>query len=122
MELQDHPPPEWIRKTVHFIDCVLLLVERFSGLALVLLVCWGAVRLIVADSRPDAVAVLKAVEENWKAVLIFLVPLFFSPIRAFLERIEEAWGMKAPKRPAVGQPATSGPIPITDTTSEAKKS
>jgi hypothetical protein len=37
--------------------------------------------------------------ENWKIGLLLLVPLFYRTVRAFLERVEEFMGMKAPRTP-----------------------
>jgi hypothetical protein len=39
---------------------------------------------------------LKTINDNWKVGLIILIPLFYRGIRAFLERVEEFAGMKAP--------------------------
>lgn len=44
-------------------------------------------------------AVLKGLNENWKAGLLLLIPLFYRTIRGFLERVEEFGGAKAPRRP-----------------------
>jgi hypothetical protein len=45
------------------------------------------------------VSSLKMLNENWKAGLLILVPLFYRTIRAFLERVEKAFGMEAPRKP-----------------------
>lgn len=42
--------------------------------------------------------VLKNLNDNWKVGLVILIPLFFRAIRAFLERLEEVGGMKAPHK------------------------
>ena len=34
------------------------------------------------------------INQNWKAVLILLIPLFYQTIRKFIEEVEEAYGMK----------------------------
>ena len=54
---------------------------------------------------------VKLVDDNWKVGLLILVPLFFRTIRSFLERVEEAWGMKAPRIPEV---AESAPNPASE--------
>lgn len=43
---------------------------------------------------------LKTINDNWKVGLIILIPLFYRGIRAFLERVEEFGGMKAPVKKA----------------------
>lgn len=39
--------------------------------------------------------ILKALSANWQGLLLLLIPLFYRSIRAFLDRVEEAWGVKA---------------------------
>jgi hypothetical protein len=56
---------------------------------------------------------LRMLNEDWKVGLILLVPLFYRTIRAFLERVEEAFGMKAPRVPVVGS-VGANPQPRTD--------
>jgi len=47
---------------------------------------------------------LKTLNDNWKVGLIILIPLFFRAIRAFLERVEEFGGMKAPHKVKTSDP------------------
>jgi hypothetical protein len=55
--------------------------------------------------------VLALVDEHWKVGLLLLIPLFYRTVRAFLERVEEAWGVKAPRRidPVETTPAKPNP-------------
>jgi high-affinity Fe2+/Pb2+ permease len=41
---------------------------------------------------------METVDKNWKAALVLLIPLFYRPMRAFLENLEEAGGWKRGKR------------------------
>jgi hypothetical protein len=46
--------------------------------------------------------------ENWKVGLLILLPLFYRPIRTFLEELREAFGMKRTPR-EVGEETTEEP-------------
>jgi hypothetical protein len=53
--------------------------------------------------RPDVdgrqariIALMKGLNDNWKAALVLLVLLFYRTVRIFLEQAEEAWGVKRP--------------------------
>jgi hypothetical protein len=48
--------------------------------------------------------VLKNLNDNWKVGLVVLIPLFFRAIRAFLERLEEVGGVKAPHKTKTSDP------------------
>lgn len=48
--------------------------------------------------------VLKNLNDNWKVGLVILIPLFFRAIRAFLERLEEFGGIKAPHKVKTSDP------------------
>lgn len=64
---------------------------------------WGLCWIVCGIWSQDQTAgqrlevIIAALNDNWKVGLLVLIPLFFRPIRMFLERVEEAWGMKAPK-------------------------
>lgn len=96
---------------LYWLDCALLLAERLAAVGLFVLACYGTARIIQPATRPSVTEVLVAIDDHWKAVLLFLLPLFYSPIRAFLERVEEGFGMKAPRSQGSGQPGPGGPIP-----------
>ncbi len=72
---------------------------RLAALGLVFLVGWGVVRLTIGETREGVRDFLATVEANWKACLLFVVVMFYRPIRGFLERLEEFGGAKAPQKP-----------------------
>jgi hypothetical protein len=46
----------------------------------------------------------KALNENWKVILILLVPLFYRTVRMFLERVQKVAGIEAPiQQPPLGE-------------------
>ena len=54
-------------------------------------------------------ALLTAVDENWKVVVLLAVPLFYRTVRRFLEQVEEFWGVKRPRRVAQVEQAPNPP-------------
>lgn len=54
-------------------------------------------------------ALLTAVDENWKVVVLLAVPLFYRTVRRFLEQVEELWGVKRPRRVAQVERAPNPP-------------
>ena len=74
------------------LDWIVGIAERLIVLAIAFGVCvvgWRAFKGIAEEP------LLKALSSNWQGLPLLLVPLFYRPIRLFLERVEEAWGMKA---------------------------
>jgi hypothetical protein len=51
---------------------------------------------------------IRGINDNWKAALILLVPLFYRTVRVFLEQAEEAFSVKRPLR---GGPVETGESP-----------
>jgi len=47
--------------------------------------------------------IIKLLNDNWKALLILLIPLFYYPIRTFLGELQEIGGAKR-KTPEASQP------------------
>jgi hypothetical protein len=80
------------------------LVQKVRALARQIPKLWGGRQQRLADS-------LKMLNENWKVGLLILVPLFFRTIRAFLERVEKAFGMEAPRKPVATSEGTNPPEP-----------
>jgi len=56
-----------------------------------------------SDSQARLIQTLRALNDNWKAVLLLLVPLFYRTVRTFLEQAEEAFSIKR-KKPLSGEP------------------
>ena len=82
----------------------------FVVLASVLIVV-ALVFLIRSPGNPADTKVgqiIKLLNDNWKVLLIFLIPLFYRPIQTFLERVDEAFGMKTQKPLP---PSPSAPTP-----------
>ena len=52
---------------------------------------------------------LRTLNEDWKAGLILIVPLFYRTIKSFLERVEEFAGAKAPRAPKATTKETPNP-------------
>jgi hypothetical protein len=78
--------------------CVVLSIT----FVVLLMVTYGLFWLVWCDQQTRAIrlaGIAKVLNDNWKVSLLLLIPLFYRTIRVFLERVEEAWGMKAPRRP-----------------------
>jgi hypothetical protein len=78
-----------------FLDWLVALLERLITLSIgvaVFIVGW---RLVWGKSAAD---VLTTVNQNWKALLIILIPLLYQTIRKFLDELEEFYGMKRKKK------------------------
>ena len=103
----------WLDRVLKFLEVVIVLV-----LAVVILAVTGyeIVWVFRGNQWPSQVrleAALKALNENWKVVLLLLVPLFYRTIRGFLERVEEFAGAKAPRIPKSKSPETPNPPELT---------
>lgn len=78
------------------LDWLVGVLERLTVIAIGCIVFytgWQFLQGSVTQSLRDTV---KALSDNWRILLLVLVPLFYRAVRSFLERLEEAWGMKAP--------------------------
>ncbi len=85
--------PAWIIKTL---DWIVAATERLIVLAIAFTAFytgWIAFRGDTKSSDTFAQA-LKTLSENWKGLLLLLVPLFYRTIRAFLERVRKFAGME----------------------------
>lgn len=85
---------KWTRR----FNMSLLVGETALVLLLAVGVTWGAFSFLFGvgsnaepKSGEDA---LKLLDQHWKGSLVLLIPLFYRPIRKFLEQTEEAFGMK----------------------------
>jgi hypothetical protein len=87
------------------LDWLVGTAERLIVLAIafgIFFVGWKT--LFGADESPF----LKSLSDSWKGLLLLLVPLLYRPVRTFLERVEEAWGMKARPSAKSGDPEKPG--------------
>ena len=61
-------------------------------------------RIVVSQQRD----VIAFVAQNWKIVLILMIPLFYQTVRTFLEEVQEAWGIKrTPKQALQSEPSVT---------------
>lgn len=95
-QIEDQPLPlPWAEKllsTIEVSTVVLLALAIYSSIFFQLgwILCGTDVQPLHA--RVSEVA--KSLNENWKAGLLLLIPLFYRSVRSFLERVEEFAGMK----------------------------
>ena len=79
----------------------LLEVMEVAMVAIVfLLACYIAWWLVFGASgdpgRDRVIALLKLASDDWKALLLLGIPLFYRAVRAFIERVERFYGVEAP--------------------------
>lgn len=87
-----------------FLNWLLSAIEPLIVLGITVSISYGVwclVRPDVNGRQAHVLALMKWINDNWKAALILLVPLFYRTIRIFLEQAEEAMGVK---RPLKGEP------------------
>lgn len=72
---------------------------------------WFLVTKEINDpTRLRMVNLIETVNNNWKAFLLLLILLFYRTIRAFLEEVQEAFGIKRrPLPPPPASPQTNPP-------------
>ena len=81
---------------------ILKSVELLAVLVIALFVVWAVVSFIFSPLEPSNTRIgqiIRFLNENWKPILLLLVPLFYRPIRTFLEEIEEFRGARRTKIP-----------------------
>ena len=98
--------PSWIRKTcsglwwvlckvpiwiTSLLDWTVGVAERLVVLAIAFVAFYVGFQTLRGTSEKP---LLEALSANWKGLLLLLVPLFYRTVRGFMERVEEAWGMK----------------------------
>jgi hypothetical protein len=96
----------WFDKVEPWFDRVLECVEVLMVLALGAGILTATLFEVIWTFHGDPCgrhlhleAALKTLNENWKAGLLLIVPLFYRTVRGFLERVEEFAGAKAPRKP-----------------------
>lgn len=83
----------------NFLNWLLTVLELLIVLAIVLVIGYAIVSFLWGDSQVRVVLLMVAINENWKAALILLIPLFYRPIRIYLEQLDKGpFGMQ--RRPA----------------------
>ena len=92
---------DWVDRLLTVLECVMVLTVV---IVIFVVLGFGAYWVGIGSSevRPSRIAAaVRLANENWKVGLLLLIPLFYRPIRTFLEEVQEAWGMKRrPLRPS----------------------
>lgn len=98
---QGTAPAGKARRIVTVLDDVIAVFER----SFVLLVCVALSGLVVVLGfkalrwhRDQWIAAAEFLNKHWIAAIVAAAPLILRPVLMFLERVEEAFGMKAPIR------------------------
>ncbi len=76
---------------------VLSILELIIVLALACLLGFAVYGLLSGHGQERFAYLMKIVHDNWRAALVLLVPLFYRPVRTFLENLEEAGSFKRGK-------------------------
>lgn len=92
---------------IDFLEWLLKVAERLLVLALTLAVFVVGLRLLFTPSAEQP-AVLRV---DWRILPVILIPLFYRPLRDFMEEIVEVWQIKRQKEGTVtieeeGKPET----------------
>jgi hypothetical protein len=82
---------------IAILDWVVGVVERLVVLAIAFVAFYvGWFALHGDKQKSDAlVQMLKALSDNWKGLLLLLIPLFYRTVRTFLERAKKFLGIEA---------------------------
>jgi hypothetical protein len=101
--------PDWL-------SWLLSVIEPLTVLAATYLMCYVAYWVVFTGGQwhTHLVMTIRELNDNWKAGIIILIVLFYRTIRAFLERVEEFWGMKAPRPPVATTAGTNPEIRLTE--------
>lgn len=94
----------WSDKLLRLGEVSVVISITFTAL---LAVGYGLVWLAWCDQQIRATRLIelaRALNENWKVILILLVPLFYRTVRMFLERAQKFAGIEAPiRQPPLGE-------------------
>lgn len=92
--------PDWL-------NWLLSVVEPLVVLAIAALVFYSAYWLVFGSEqdqhRTRLMALMKGINDDWKAALLLLLLLFYRTVRVFLEQAEEAFGVRK-RKPLPGEP------------------
>ena len=83
-------------------DLLLTLVERFTVILVAVFIFYLGFGLVFDGKPPSqtrAAQVLEILNLNWRALLILAIPLFYRPVKKFLDEVQEIAGMKRPPQP-----------------------
>jgi hypothetical protein len=80
---------------VSVLDWLVSVAERLVVLAIACVVFYTG---WLAFSGASSIWILSVLSENWKALLLLLIPLFYRTIRTFLEEVQKFAGMERAQR------------------------
>lgn len=124
-------PARWLRTwrwsaaaPVRLLDWGVAIMERAAVISLACAVVYVAYS--IWKGVPEATTLIEKVNSNYKILLVLLVPLFYRPVRNFLEDLEEGPGFRrrsklpvnqivgpAPSSPTATQPSPAGTGQVT---------
>jgi hypothetical protein len=94
----------WLDRSLKCLEFLVVSVIAVTVIcALVLAGLWVLLGIPANQNRRLADVVWR-LNQDWKALLILSVPLFYRTIRMFLEQAEQIWIAKKSKSPVAGQP------------------
>jgi hypothetical protein len=83
----------------NFLNWLLGVLELLIVLAIALVIGYGVVCFLWGTNQDRFVKLIAVINDNWKAALVLLIPLFYRPIRIYLEQLDKGpFGMQ--RRPA----------------------
>jgi hypothetical protein len=91
------------------LECLEVVIVFALALGILVATIYEFIWVFTGDSASRqirVVSIMRGLNQNWKAALLLLVPLFYRTVRRFLEQTEEAFGMKR-KRPLPGESQTA---------------
>lgn len=87
-----------IRQLPKLLDWVLGVVEPLLALGFATALFYLGFRVVLGKASLADRDLIRDTAENWKIVVIILVPLFYRTVRIFLEEVREWAGMKRKPR------------------------
>jgi len=95
--------PEFLNYVLSIVELVIvLIIACLTGFAVY---CF----LSGSGQQTRFISLMEAIEKNWKAALILLIPLFYRPVRTFLEQLEKAWGLERRKPASIEKEQNENP-------------
>ncbi|WP_263377460.1 hypothetical protein [Granulicella paludicola] len=108
--------PGWICRAL---DWCVKVSERLLVLGVALLAFRFGYHFYRGSLTKDQQDVITFLANNWKIVLILMIPLFYQTVRTFLEEVQEAWGIKRIPTPKDAEmdalPQAMSSVPATPT-------
>jgi hypothetical protein len=81
------------------LDWLVRVMERILVLAIAFVACYVGWQIVLGHQMSDVERHgLAKAAENWRIVLVLLVPILYLTIRTFIEEVVEAFGMKREHR------------------------